>query len=338
MYPRRQTRWNHDFLLAIGAGATVAGRWNSPVWDSPGLKTTEQRFGRLGTRKDAEISFQFQTLTYRNIEYPLTAESVVQPMTYFESMLQILWLCFTLLVQTEPLLFGLTLLAGVILAALCWWAATHYSRLFNLTFQITRLHQILCAGAAMLTLIFCLLFVSLKFTKQIAQQAIDSWNHEITTDTRWQYRVGVKIYYLIKATGAENFAKYPPPTDVGVRFPANKPSSRHIMASVPANEALHLFQISNPYLSHVLSLPARMPEGTIISDVNQFFAQFPNGIYYMSRAINLAAREIKSRLDPETPKAVTYARLILTACFFAAQSIPFVWIGIAAYRDLQVKV
>jgi hypothetical protein len=259
-------------------------------------------------------------------------------MTYFESMLQILWLCVTLLVQTEPLLFGLTLLAGVILAALCWWAATHYSRLFNLTFQITRLHQILCAGAAMLTLIFCLLFVSLKFTKQIAQQAIDSWNHEITTDTRWQYRVGVKIYYLIKATGAENFAKYPPPTDVGVRFPANKPSSRHIMASVPANEALHLFQISNPYLSHVLSLPARMPEGTIISDVNQFFAQFPNGIYYMSRAINLAAREIKSRLDPETPKAVTYARLILTACFFAAQSIPFVWIGIAAYRDLQVKV
>ena len=308
------------------------------MWGDHAVKTDEQWPCRLGARKDVQIPFQFETLTYRSIEYPLTAESVVQPMTYFESMLQILWLCVTLLVQTEPLLFGLTLLAGVILAALCWWAATHYSRLFNLTFQITRLHQVLCAAAAMLTLFFCVLFVSLKFTRQIAQQAIDSWNHEITTDSRWQYRVGVKIYYLIKATGAENFAKYPPPTDVGVRFPANAASSRHIMASVPANEALHLFQITNPYLSHVLSLPSRMPEGTIINDVNRYFAQFPNGIYYMSRAINLAAMEIKSRLDPETPKAVTYARLILTACFFLAQAIPFVWIGFAAYRDLQVKV
>ncbi len=119
MYPRRQTRWNHDFALANGGG------------------------GDYGRIRGAS---------------PSTAEGFIQPMTYFESMLQILWLCFTLLVQTEPLLFGLTLLAGVILAALCWWAATHYSRLFNLTFQITRLHQILCAGAAMLTLIFCLLF------------------------------------------------------------------------------------------------------------------------------------------------------------------------------------
>src|ERR1700691_4721937 len=140
MYPRRQTRWNHDSTLANGGGGD---------------------YGRI-----LEVS-------------PLTAESVIQPMTYFESMLQILWLCVTLLVQTEPLLFGLTLLAGVILAALCWWAATHYSRLFNLTFQINMLHQILCAGAAMLTLIFCVLFVSLKFTKQIAQQAIDSWDHEV---------------------------------------------------------------------------------------------------------------------------------------------------------------
>src|ERR1700721_4740883 len=159
MYPRRQTRWNHGSPHLNGGGGDCGRIWGAG---------------------------------------PLTAESVVQPMTYFESMLQILWLCVTLLVQTEPLLFGLTLLAGVILAALCWWAATHYSRLFNLTFQITRLHQILCAGAALLTLIFCLLFVSLKCTKQIAQQAIDSWNHEITTATPWHSGVVARTSYLVK--------------------------------------------------------------------------------------------------------------------------------------------
>ena len=72
-------------------------------------------------------------------------------MNYFENMFQVLGRCVTLLVQTQPVLFGCTLLAGVILAALCWWGATHYSRLFNLTFQITRLHQVLCAFAGLLT-------------------------------------------------------------------------------------------------------------------------------------------------------------------------------------------
>src|SRR3984957_14782613 len=105
MYPRQQTRWDHDSTLAIGGVGIAAGGGSSPVWGDPGLKTAKQGLGQLGARKDAQISFQFETLTYRSIEYPLTAESVVQPMTYFESMLQILWLCVTLLVQTEPLLF-----------------------------------------------------------------------------------------------------------------------------------------------------------------------------------------------------------------------------------------
>ena len=39
-------------------------------------------------------------------------------MNYFENMLQILWLCVIQLVQTQPVLFGFTLLAGVVLAAL----------------------------------------------------------------------------------------------------------------------------------------------------------------------------------------------------------------------------
>jgi hypothetical protein len=259
-------------------------------------------------------------------------------MDYIESMLGVLWQCVTLLVQTEPALFGITLLGGIVLAALCWWAATHYSKLFNLTFQITMLHQILCAGAALLTLIFFVLFVSLQFTRQIAQQAINTWNQEVTTDPRWQGQVYVKVYYAVKATGEEDFRNYPPPSGGRVRFPLNKPLSKHLVAAVPANEALHLFQTTNPYLSHVLSLPSHMPDGAIINDVNGFFAQNPNGLYLVNRAVNLTAAEIKGRLDPETPKAVLYARLILTAFFLLAQAIPFLWIGFAAYRDLQVGV
>jgi hypothetical protein len=259
-------------------------------------------------------------------------------MNYFENMLQVLGQCVTRLVQTQPVLFGVTLLAGVILAALCWWGATHYSRLFNLTFQITSLHQVLCAGAALLTLVFCVLFVSLKFTRQIAQQAIEEWTQKVS-DGGWQENVNIKLYYAIKATGAENFTNYPPPVKgTIINIPTSAPSSLHLMASVPANEALHLFRSSNPYLSHVLSLPNRMPDGPIFNDVNEFFARTPNVSYPLERAFRLTEAAIKSRLDPETPKAVLYARLILTGFFLLAQAIPFLWIGFAAYRDLQVRV
>ena len=259
-------------------------------------------------------------------------------MNYFENMLGVLGQCVTLLVQTQPVLFGFTLLAGVILAALCWWGATHYSRLFNLTFQITRLHQVLCAGAALLTLVFCVFFVSLKFTRQIAQQAIEEWTKKVS-DVYWQRGVEIKLFYAIKATGAEDFTNFPGPVGWGAwNTPVNAPSSRHLMASVPANEALHLFRIGNPYLSHVLSLPNRMPDAPIVSDVNEFFARTPTVAYSSGRAIQLTGVEIKSRLDPETPKAVMYARLILTGFFLLAQAIPFLWIGFAAYRDLQVRV
>jgi hypothetical protein len=150
--------------------------------------------------------------------------------------------------------------------------------------------------------------------------------------------VSTKVYYAVKATGEEDFRNFPPPEGGNVRFPLNKPISKHLVASVPANEALHMFQRANPYLSHVLSLPVRMPDGVIVNDVNTFFARNRGGTYPMSQAVNLTAAEVKSRLDPETPKAVLYARLILTTCFLLAQAIPFLWIGFAAYGDLRVGV
>jgi hypothetical protein len=255
-----------------------------------------------------------------------------------QNMLEVLGRCVALLVEKEPGTFGITLLVGVILAALCWWAATHYSRLFNLTFRITRLHQVLCAIAAILTLVFCVFFVSLKFTRQIAEDAIVTW-HRRVINPNWMYPVGIKLYYAIKATGAEDFSRYPPPVwGKVVNYPLNKPSSRHLAASLPANEALRLFRSMYPYLSYVLSLPTRMADAIIFNDVNAFFARTPNGTYPEERAIGLTAAEIRNRLDPETPKAVLYARLILTACFLLAQLIPFLWIGFAAYRDLRVGV
>jgi hypothetical protein len=254
-------------------------------------------------------------------------------------MLQILGNCVALLATREPALFALTLLIGSGLAAVCWWVCTHYSRLWNLAFHISRSQQVLCACAAVLTLIFCVLFVSLKYTKQVAEDAIDAWQGEVRSDPVWHRQVKSRIYYMVKATNEEDFSKYPPPEMATgeILVPIGKPGSRQIVASVPANEALKLFRQQNPFLSRVLSLPARIPDAVIITDMNNYFANRHGGTYPFNHALDLTAQQIKARLDPETPRVVVVARLILTACFLAAQAIPFCWIGWAAYRELKIS-
>jgi hypothetical protein len=247
-----------------------------------------------------------------------------------------------LLAGRQPGAFVLTVLIGLILAAGCWWVCTHYSRLWNLTFRITGLHQALCAGAAVLTLIFCICLVSLQYTKQAAQEAIDAWQRQVRTNPAWRRQLKRKIYYMVKATNQEDFSKFPPPEEVAGEplLPVNKLESKRIYASETANEALRLFRQNNPFLARVLQLPARIPDGVLLTDMNNYFGNTPKGqvkIYPFSHCLDLTSEQIEARLDPELPRVVVTARLILTGCFFVAQAIPFFLIGLAATRDLQIS-
>ena len=66
-----------------------------------------------------------------------------------------------------------TLLGAILLAALCWWAASAYSRLWNLRFRITPQHHALCLLAAASTLVFVVIFASLRYTQEAAEVSID---------------------------------------------------------------------------------------------------------------------------------------------------------------------
>jgi hypothetical protein len=253
-------------------------------------------------------------------------------------MFQVLGMCVALLATRQPAMFVFTLFMGVVLAAACWWVCTHYSRLWNLKFHITRLDQVLCAGAALLTLVFWMLFVSLQYTKQVAQNAIYTWQKEVRTDPVFRRQVKRRIYYMVKATNQEDFRNYPTPEVVTGEplVPVSKLGSKRILASVTANEALKLFSLQNPFLSRVLSLPATIPESVMVTDITNYFANRHGGTYPFNRSLDLTAQQIEARLDPETPRVVVLARLTLTACFLAAQAIPFFWIGVAATRDLKI--
>jgi hypothetical protein len=258
-------------------------------------------------------------------------------MNYFQNMFHVLGRCVSLLVELGPIHFGISLLVGVILAALCWWGATHYSRLFNRAYQINGLHHVLCAMAALLTLVFCVLFASLKFTYIVGDSERAIWRGKLG-DPGWRYQQAVEVYYAIKARGLEDFTNYPLPSPgEAVNFPLNQPSSIHLAASIMANGALHRFRSTNPYLSAVFWLPTRVPDDRLYDDVEAPTVDTQTRLTLSQRAISFVAVLVETS-DFENPKALLRARLILTACFLLAQAVPFLWIGFAAYRDLQVRV
>jgi hypothetical protein len=263
-------------------------------------------------------------------------------MGYVWNAVSISWDCVTLLAGREPGLFAVTFLAGIVLSAVCWWVCTNYSRLWNRSFRITRFHHVLCACAALLTLVFCVLFVSLRYAKLVAQQAIEEWSLEIRSST-FQDQVYRKTYDMVKATNLEDFrnSHTPRPGERGL-IPLTQDESRRILASVPGDEAAQLFREENPFLGQALSVPTAFPKSFIEADEKSYFDQAHAAgqkrvTYPINNSIDRVASLLTSKLDVETPRVVVLARQILTAGFLVAQAVPFIVIGMAAYRDLKIS-
>src|SRR5690242_5288390 len=91
--------------------------------------------------------------------------------------------CIPIFSFKEPGAFRITVLAGVVLAALCWYLCSVYTRLWNKRFRITLTHHVLCAFASLCTLVFTILFASLYYTKDAALGSIALWQAQLSHDT-----------------------------------------------------------------------------------------------------------------------------------------------------------
>lgn len=93
---------------------------------------------------------------------------------------------------------------AAVLALGCWLAATHYSRLWNLHFRSMPSHHVLCALAAVCTLVFAVFFASMTYTRQAADVSIDRWSGQLVHDQRWSHDTFEATYTEIKALGLED--------------------------------------------------------------------------------------------------------------------------------------
>lgn len=237
--------------------------------------------------------------------------------------------------------FFLTVLIALALGGLCWFLATQYTKLWNLRYNATFRLQILCAIAALLTVLFTIAFVSLDYAKEIARERLNQWHATIKSDRKFLNETFVRAYYEVKNRRLERFDPrlHPPPPSPNARVPLTNQRTMIFVGQLYADAALANFRKTNPFLSGII-MPANadVPAPIIAADINRFFAVHrgeKNPTYLLDNGVDMAAGLFASNLEAQTPKVVTKARRWITLLFLLVQMIPFGLIGYSAYMDLK---
>ena len=220
-------------------------------------------------------------------------------MTLVQDFLSLLGGCFSFYIANNRGGFGLIIFVGIALAALCWWACSCYSRLWNLRYRVTLTHHILCALAAILTLAFTLVFAALRYTKEAADASVQLWEQQINLDRFWADSTFAAAYYKVKALGLEDFSNAPPPgTSGGSHIPVTQNGSQLLAASTYANAAAAHFGKARPFLGMIVHAKAELPSALLDADVKATSPRSANRIPLRvdrSRSQNCLFCEVKKQ-------------------------------------------
>lgn len=281
--------------------------------------------------------------------------------------------CVSRLYSDGVAMFATSILVGLILAALGWLACSKFSHGFHKNFQVRIRHHVLCAIAALLTLLATIIFFAMKFTEDVALVIIDEWANEIEAEatvaesdvSKHYQEVFRDVYDEIFAlrsddgtqlesltylhidpqTGQQETRKYIHPDEGGQLVPITMPESRLSWAEAYANGTVDFFKINHPFLAKMLWADEGVSTSLIQEDVDQFFVEDAKQAvlekrepkpYPSTDAIDIAVTETEQRLVSKAPRIVMFSRISLAVLFAVAQAVPFGLIAWAAHRDLNL--
>lgn len=256
-------------------------------------------------------------------------------MNYFQDFLSLLVGALAISFASEKVVTSVVLAGALFLAGLCWWACSVYSHLWNKRFRVSIIHHVMCAFAAVITLLAAIVFVFLRHAETAAGISVEAWKVELGLDKAWADSTFGSAYKNVKALGLENFSNAPPPP-IGSTIPAVNERSQIECAFTYATSAANHFNRRRPYLSTIASAKAEVPRDILRDDIRLHFATIGR-TYPTEKAIALVGREIRQELGANLPRVVKILRIQLLVVFFLCQLVPFGFIGWAAYRDLKAK-
>jgi len=253
---------------------------------------------------------------------------------------------FGLFAQSSPFGLILSVLAGLVLAAVCLLVAVNYTRLWNTRYRPGLIHYVLCGIAAVITFLATVIYFALGYTPKAAVSQVQKWETALQADKGFSSREAAAAYWAVKSSRLEEqyIAQYAPPGTPDFHgYPQNSNGAQRISAKVYADAAVRNYKEQNPFLS-IFVAPREAPVDVWYNDETAFFrseAQKHPGqaaTYYDNKGIAAVAAAIDKDIVAEAQRLIPETRTILVCLFVLAQLIPFSLIGWAAYRDIKVIV
>jgi len=204
--------------------------------------------------------------------------------------------CVSLLASRSPRTLVLAVIAALALAAVCWWVCTNYYRLWNNQFQVRSFHLALCALAAVMTLMFTVVAVSLRYAGDAASIAVNSWRRSAAPRL---------------------------PVDGAIR------QTPAVFGRAVAAD----FERTHPFLAGFLEVAG--PRIPVRDDMMRWSSERPGEPYPAKRGFDAAAGGLRDDLIEQTPALTRRVRIWALALFAAFQAVPFILTGWSAYRGLR---
>jgi len=261
--------------------------------------------------------------------------AVLSRMTFFQDFLSLLGAALTIFAASERAMLTAVCIGGVVLAALCWWVCSIYSRLWNKSFRVASLHHVFCAMAALMTLAATVCFVALRHAQEASEASVRIWEEQLKLDKVWAAKTFSAAYDKVKALGIEDFTNHPAPP-LGESIPATNERSQFECARTYARSAALHFATSRPCLSSIIQARSEVPADVLKKDITDYFAT-QGKTYPATKGISLVAAEVKAGLRVHLPRVVKVFRIMLVGIFLAGQLLAFGLVGWAAYRDLKAR-
>lgn len=243
--------------------------------------------------------------------------------------------------RTSQVMFLTVLALGVMLGGLKWWFTSWVASSYNRQFSLHPQHHIYCSLAAIITVLFTVLFSAFNYTGVVAEFIVDSWKEVILQDGEWSqntFRQAYEtVYELRDASGKqlENFANYPhPDSGLAKLIPTSHAESKQLAAQTYAKAAVDHFRLYHPFLSTILWANPEVAQQVITQDMERVFGS-GSRTYQAEEAIQLASEKIRQGLKEQVPRIVIISRLILFCVFLLVQGITVALLIRAALNDIK---
>ena len=233
--------------------------------------------------------------------------------------------------------FFTAILVAIVLGVLCWVGCSKYTLLWHKHFRVKFQHHLLCAIAAVLTVLFTVHFRAVGNLEYIVDDIIDDWYEYLTEDDEFNSETYSLAFYTLKDAYPDEFTGIPEPGRRGSIIPASNDDMIQGCVEIYVEEACDHFSTIHPFLNWMLSARPGVSEDDITYDINDFFRKNPGTAYPLERAVEIAAEHIRESLLEQSPKTVWKTRLILVLLFLMVQLIPFGTISYCAYRELKME-